>query len=67
MGANLTAASVNCFMFKDNALKMFLHEADAFNAYAEGIVNTCNTLIAIEWGVDLPDYSNEYVNAMLGA
>ena len=39
---------------------------EVFNSYAQGILATCDTLIATEWSTDLPDYSQEYVDAMLG-
>lgn len=66
MGAQLTASSVNYFKFKDNTLKMLPQDSDAFSVYAQSILTDCNEVSSIEWGVDLPDYSNEYVNAMLG-
>lgn len=66
MGATLTANSVNYFKFKDNTLKMLPKGTETFNTYAQGIVATCDALVAAEWGGNLPDYSQEYVSAMLG-
>lgn len=66
MGATLTTNSVNYFKFKNNIFKMLPQETEVFEGYAESILETCNALAETEWGTNLPDYSEEYVNAMLG-
>lgn len=66
MGNSLTINSVNYFKLKNNTFKMLPQDAEVFEEYAESILETCNTLVETEWGNNLPDYSEEYVNAMLG-
>ena len=66
MGATLNASCVNYFKFQDNTFKMLPQTSERFTAYAESILSTCDVLIATVWGANLPDYSEEYVNAMLG-
>ena len=67
MGGNLLSASnVNYFKFKNNTFKMLPQNSEVFNTYAESILTTCNEISSNEWGSNLPDYSEEYVNAMLG-
>jgi len=67
MGDNpLTTSNVNYFKFKNNTFKMLPHGTETFTAYAQNILNTCDTLFATQWGENLPDYSQEYVDAMLG-
>lgn len=65
-GSPLTTSSVNYFKFKNNTFKMLPQNSVIFNTYAESILSTCNEISSNEWGLNLPDYSEEYVNAMLG-
>jgi len=65
-GSPLTTSNVNYFKFKNNTFKMLPQNSEIFNTYAESILTTCNEISSNEWGSNLPDYSEEYVNAMLG-
>ena len=65
-GSPLTTSNVNYFKFKNNTFKMLPQTSEIFNTYAESILTTCNEISSNEWGSNLPDYSEEYVNAMLG-
>jgi hypothetical protein len=65
-GSPLTTSNVNYFKFKNNTFKMLPQNSEIFNTYAESILTTCNEISANEWGLNLPDYSEEYVSAMLG-
>ena len=66
MGVELNTNSVNYFKFQNNTFKMLPQGTETFNAYAQEILAVCDTLTATEWGTNLPDYSQEYVDAMLG-
>ncbi len=66
MGATFDTNSVNYFKLQDNTFKMLPQGTEVFNNYAQEILATCDTLVATEWGTNLPDYSQEYVDAMLG-
>ena len=65
-GSPLTTSNVNYFKFKNNTFKMLPQTSEIFNTYAESILTTYNEISSNEWGSNLPDYSEEYVNAMLG-
>ncbi len=65
-GSPLTTSNVNYFKLKNNTFKMLPQTSEIFNTYAESILTTCNEISSNEWGSNLPDYSEEYVNAMLG-
>ena len=62
----LTANSVNYFKFQNNSLKMLNTSANSFATYAQSVLGDLAIVSAGEWGTNLPDYSQEYVDAMLG-
>jgi hypothetical protein len=62
----LSNSNVNYFKFKNNTLKMLPQSSTLFETYAQAVLNKCDEIAGGEWGSNLPDYSQEYISAMLG-
>lgn len=63
---NLVENSVNYFRFQNNELKMLEQSSNKFSSYAGEILLQTSDIMSQQWQQNLPDYSTEYVNAMLG-
>jgi len=65
--SSLTKSNVNYFKFYNNTLKQLNTTTTVFDNFATDILQETNTYLSYTFGENLPDYSTQYIQAMVEA